>query len=205
MASVADLAACADRHLDTYCTGRAYAWPAYDIDPNPKLLTAMDLLAPALLNASVSWSAALAMANSGDSDDDAPRELWNALTTVVEDAQAHLVVFDEIENLDSDASWMKAHKAFEACQDVFSIKSTKVSKILHRKLPDLVPINDRLVRNFYDVGASSLWPALHDDIAANRTQIDDLRSKWSLPDGRPMSRLRCADIAIWMHMKSGCE
>jgi hypothetical protein len=207
MASIADLAACAHGHLDTYCDGQAYARPAYGIDPHPTLLTAIDLLAPALLNARVSWNAALAMANSGDSDDDPPRELWNALAAVVEDTRAHSVVFDEIEDLESDELWMKAHVAFEVCQDVSGVKTTKVSKILHRKLPDLVPINDRLVRNFYGVKRNrtwSLWPALHDDIAANRAQVDTLRSKWSLPDGRPMSRLRCADIAIWMHVKSGC-
>ena len=72
----------------------------------------------------------------------------------------------------------------------------------------LVPINDRLVRQFYGIRrghAWSLWPRLHDDINAHRDLIDDLRDGRSTPGGRQMTRLRCVDIAVWMHVRTDCS
>jgi hypothetical protein len=204
-ASVGDLIGCAARHIEEYCADLSYAWPAYDEDPHPTRLTALDLLAPELLSAGVSWREALPMANHANNE---YGQLWDAMCAVVEDGAAHKVVFEDIDNLDGDKSWAHVRHAFVCCQDTAAIKTTKVSKILHRKLPQLVPINDRLVRRFYGVSNGhtwSLWPRLHDDINRHRDLIDGLRAGRSTPGGRPMTRLRCADIVVWMHERSGCD
>jgi hypothetical protein len=88
---------------------------------------------------------------------DAYGKLWDAMCAVVEDTGAHEVAFEDIEDLDADKSWAAVHHAFVCCQETNGIKTTKVSKILHRKLPRLVPINDRLVRRFYRVSPTHTW------------------------------------------------
>lgn len=201
MGSIADLASCAAEHLDQYCSDPAFAWPAYDEDPSPTSFTVTDLLAPALLNAPVTRQHALSMAHGGDEH---YRMLWDAMRSAVEDERAHDTVFEDIADLDSDETWKLVHAAFDACQDTPFIKTATVSKILHRKLQRLVPINDRWVREFYGVGHRhtwNLWSRLRDDINANRTLIDNLRHGRSTPSGRPMTRLRCMEIIVWMHVK----
>jgi hypothetical protein len=77
-----------------------------------------------------------------------------------------------------------------------------------RKLPHLVPINDRLVRRFYGVSNNrpwSLWPRLQTDINKHRDLIDDLRAGRSTPGGRPMTRVRCVDIVVWMRVREMCD
>ena len=205
MTSIGHLDDCAKAHLDTYCTEPSYAWPAYDDDPYPTQLTAVDLLAPELLSAGDSWRQALPLANRRD---DEYGDLWDAMCAVVEDNRARDVAFDEIDNLDADESWEKVHRAFDCCQRTKGIKTTKVSKILHRKLPNLIPINDRLVRRFYGVRESrkwSLWSRLQTDINRHRDLIDDLRAGRSTPGGRQMTRVRCVDIVVWMHVREMCD
>lgn len=187
MGSIADLASCGAEHLNQYCSDPAFAWPAYDEDPTPTSFTVTDLLAPALLNAPVGRQYALSMAHGGN---EYYQVLWEAMRSAVENDRSHDTVFEDIVDLAADDPWKHVHAAFDACRDTPRIKTTTVSKVLHRKLPSLVPINDRWVREFYGVGHRrpwGLWPRLHDEINANRDLIDDLRHGRSTPSGRPMT------------------
>jgi hypothetical protein len=93
-------------------------------------------------------------------------------------------------------------------------KAVAVTKILHRKRPNLVPIFDSSIYQFYlgqkpvpgaykDTPRRS-WPLLQADLRRHRSWIQDLIVPMRTPDGRPLSLLRAADIIIWEHTASGC-
>lgn len=205
--SAADLDGCAERHLARYCDVRtSFAWPWYDIDPSPGQFSPTDLLASAFLDAPVRGQYARAMLQG---DEESPlRALGDAVAEAVTDSNAQEAEFED-QSLDDDeaSSWRLAVDAFEACQDTAGIKTTTVSKILHRKLPRLVPVNDPRVRRFYDVRKANpwdLWEPLQRDLGANGDLLDQWRNPYVLPDGRQMSRLRCLDIVVWMHESENC-
>jgi hypothetical protein len=94
------------------------------------------------------------------------------------------------------------------------LKAVAVTKILHRKRPNLVPIFDSQIYRFYFgtlpvVGAyrdppRQLWPVLQSDLRKNKAWIAELSSSSRTPDGRGVSVLRAADIIIWEHQTTGC-
>jgi len=92
---------------------------------------------------------------------------------------------------------------FDAAQPCTGIRSVAVTKILHRKRPNLVPINDSRVRKFYGVKNSyvPLYAAIHDDLQDAETfaMLQALAAPYKGRDDRPMSILRALDIVIWMH------
>lgn len=178
------------------------------MDPSPGRLVPGDLLAPAFLDAPVPGRKALAMLHG---EQGSPyRILGDAIAAAVERNEAQDAAFEDRPLNDDDSPWQLVVAAFEACQHTSGIKTTTVSKILHRKLPNLMPINDRLVRRFYGVPESdrwNLWESIYDDM--NRGTVAELLDRWrdpyELPDSRPMSRLRALDIAVWMHESTNCQ
>lgn len=87
----------------------------------------------------------------------------------------------------------------------------KISKLLARKRPRLLPVYDSVVA--CAVGEpSNWWTALHafltDDLLAARETIERLREHGDVPDR--VSDLRVVDVAIWMgheaqHAAKQCE
>lgn len=87
--------------------------------------------------------------------------------------------------------------------DVSHTPSVAVTKILHRKRPDLVPINDDRLRTFYGAGYgyARLFKAIWDDL--QQAQVQQELGAWiqgvQTPSGRPLTMLRALDITVWMH------
>jgi hypothetical protein len=83
-----------------------------------------------------------------------------------------------------------------------------VTKILHRKRPDLVPLIDRRIRTFY-FGKNSgsdlnLLRLIHNDLQSHETTtlLDEWKKKFILANNLKMSRLRALDIIVWMKFES---
>lgn len=198
-------------YLAEYCaTTSGFAWPEYDIDRCPEELVPTDVLAPAFLSYPIRGQYIQQMfrqPSSGSLPNSFAR-LLEAMQTVVEDGHAKKCRYEGLSNGELDdrdaPGWGKVLRAIDEVQHCSGLTSVAVTKILHRKRPQLVPINDSLLRDFYGVkhaGYSAFFREVHRDLNESREQLD----KWVLPytEGRPaMTRLRCLDIVIWMHQRS---
>jgi hypothetical protein len=68
------------------------------------------------------------------------------------------------------------------------LKAAMVTKMLHRKRPQFVPIFGSKVAAFYGATSSRpwrLWPALQADVRSATDLLDDLRAGVTTPDPRP--------------------
>lgn len=202
MRSVSSLAACASEHLATYTDpqgNRAFA--AYDRVGVPDRLDPADFLAPAMLQAPVRGEFIIEMYQP-----EGPyARLREALEAVVADEVAASARFEELDLGDETGPWGLVRAALRASDHTPRIKASIVTKILHRKRPQLVPIFDSKVAQYYGVTSAqpwNLWPLLQDDVREHTGWLDDLSSGISTPDGRPLSRLRALDIIVWEHMTS---
>lgn len=204
--SVASLASSAAGHLANYCdSAGGYAWPAYDIDDRVGHLVPTDVLAPAFLSYPMKGTYLNEMFRH-----DVPANpyavLRSSLETAATNAELRHLTFEAlgVDDLQdrSGHGWGLVLECIDAVQECKGLTSVAVTKILHRKLPDLVPVNDSRIRAFYKVtdGYATLFERLHADLNANLGLIDEWRMPHRLPDDRPMSRLRALDIVIWMHM-----
>lgn len=84
------------------------------------------------------------------------------------------------------------------------LSGVAVTKILHRKRPDLVPLIDRRIRTFY-FGKNSgpdleLLRLIYEDLQNHETieWLNKRRKNFALANKSEMSRLRALDIIIWM-------
>ena len=85
---------------------------------------------------------------------------------------------------------------------------TLLSKVLHRKRPDLIPLVDRHVLDIYRpltgqrsalTGWQPLLHAIRDDLAGpNAAPLARIAAAAQEALGRPLSHLRILDVAIWM-------
>lgn len=207
--SLADLKACADRHLHEYTDPRgSYAFNAYDVQGDPSQLETVDCFAPSLLGASVSGSPVIAMCTPGT----AAESLLMAMRRILTEPRCATADFIR-DDLDSPALQIVAD-AIKITKDVPGVKAVKVSKILHRKRPSLIPIIDRLVFGFhtglvlpggpYDASVRRFWEALQRDLRKNQGWLAEFAEPYRTPDGRPLSVLRAADIIVWHHAYTGC-
>jgi len=205
MTSISELAPCAVRHLREYTDPSGpFAFATYDVLGDSSNLQPVDCLAPALLGAPVSSASAIAMRRPGTPEAD----LWDAMCGLVTDPECATTDF-----IDTGLEGAAMHRLAEVIaksKDTNGIKAVKVSKILHRKLPDFVPIIDRHVYSFhtgltlppspYDASVKRFWRALQPDLRKNRDWLFDLAAKISTPDGRRLGVLRAADIIVWHHV-----
>lgn len=77
-------------------------------------------------------------------------------------------------------------------------KAPSVSKVLHRRRPQIVPLYDSRVQDFYGVRKpENFRAALWEDIQGNLDWLSEMASTKKTPDGREFSVLRLADILIW--------
>lgn len=90
--------------------------------------------------------------------------------------------------------------ANEAALAVPNWTAVTVSKVLHRHLPQIVPIVDSRVRAFYGVtrNGPKLRGLLWNDLRENLDWLRPLAGEFARPDGQPLSVLRLADNIIWM-------
>ncbi len=136
------------------------------------------------------------------------RTLREALEQVVADDQARTTTFADLpaDSLRdrSAPGWGTVLRALDAVQECEHLTSVAVTKILHRKRPNLVPIVDSRLRSFYGVsgmGYAALFDRIHEDLRRSGQLIDELRSDYRLENGNPMSALRALDIVAWMAEK----
>lgn len=199
MNSVEGLLGCAAGHLARYVdpAGRR-AFRAYDILGDPKRLLPVDFLAPALLNASVAGAHVVEMHRP-----DGPYLcLRDAMQTLLEDEEAATARFEEQELTALTGPWSLVRAALVASDFTPHVKASKVTKILHRKRPALVPIFDSRVAGFYGVTPrvpSELWPLLKAELVAHGDWLRDLAMPYRTPDGRELTALRVLDIIVWEH------
>lgn len=207
------LEGCAERHAEAYCgPSSPYAWPAYDEDLLPGDLTPTDFLAPALLSYPIPTRLLNEMfRRHAHGPVNEYGVLFDRLRNVVSDEAASNLAFDALGEGDlQDAAtpgWSAVLGALDAVQRCGNLTSVVVTKILHRKRPNLVPINDSLIQSFYGLlnpGYSEVFRAIHEDLHSNWAWLDDLRSNFATPAGRPMTRLRALDIIVWMHKRTEC-
>lgn len=205
MASLADIADNAPKLIAEYCDPASrYAWPSYDIDLSPGRLQPTDGVAPALLSYPINGKLLQRLFAADGSE---YSKLWDLMCAVVSHPEANSLRFEAVPSstLDSDSSdgvWASLVKAWTQVDRCKGLTMVGVTKILHRKLPNLIPIRDSLVMEFYGAQKTSeMFSAIHADLHAVAPLLDEWRAPYTVA-GREMTRLRVIDIAIWMHQKS---
>ena len=204
MPSVADLAACAPAHLDTYVDpagGRAFA--TYDrLGDEPNTMAPVDVFAPGLLDAPV----------RGDDvrrlflPEGPQRDLRVKMEKLLLDEEAARAKFEELDLADETGPWALVRAVLIASNRTPRIKASKVTKMLHRKRPALVPIFDSRVAEFYGCTPrrpSEFWPILQADLKENGAWLSTLISDLRTPDRRLLTTLRALDIIVWEHVTTG--
>lgn len=210
--SVASLASCAHTHLEHYTSGRTRAFLAYDGDfGDPDQLTPLDLLAPALLSMRTDYNTVVPLVAPVEGEPTAHQLLHEAMSRVLTDPSTRGARFIGVDLDEGDAAWSVVRAAMVATQPIKGITAVYVSKVLHRKRPDLVPIYDSELYRFYfgkspaGVGAPSrYWRALQADLCASNGFLTDLAADRTTPDGRALSLLRVLDIVVWEHAVTKC-
>ncbi len=115
--------------------------------------------------------------------------------------EMHVGVFDEPDD-SPFGDLMKLIKFTNS--ECSGLSGATVTKILHRKRPNLVPIIDRRIRTFYfgkNRGTDlELLKLIHKDLQSPETIrfLDERRKTFILENKERMSRLRATDIIIWM-------
>ncbi|WP_222271983.1 DUF6308 family protein [Modestobacter marinus] len=135
------------------------------------------------------------------------RVLRDAMAKVVSDEEAATALFQD-QDLTADVGpWSLVRAALHASDSTPHIKASKVTKVLHRKRPALVPIFDSKVASYYGVSAGKpwlFWPLIQADLRAHGDRLQRLARDYETSDGRRMTALRALDIIVWEHCR-GCE
>jgi hypothetical protein len=202
----------AARLLAEYCAPRSEnAWPLYDEDLAPNSLCGADLTATALLSYSIPgrYLNKFNIRDAANTQDRSYQRLLEAMEAFV--AYPAGLTFAELDVAvvlgegEAPPAWAAFTACLDAVQPCQGLWSTAVTKILHRKRPDLVPINDSLVRRFYQVGNGykPLFSAIHTELNDTQTMraLIELAGEYTTPSGRPMTTLRALDIIVWMYEK----
>lgn len=194
--------------IERYCAAASgYAWPAYDIDNNPELLTATDLLSPALLSYPIKSKYLNEMFRE-PAKDEGPNsnsyfDLRVALEHFVKATSASTSAFElwKCSGPEISQEWKSFRTALNISKTTKGLSAVAITKILHRKRPELVPLVDRRIRAFFGRRKhedDQLFQDIQQFVVAHGNQLDLWRKPYSLSNGQPMSRLRVLDIAIWM-------
>ncbi|MFD5857606.1 DUF6308 family protein [Streptomyces chartreusis] len=217
MRTIGTLRGCAAKHLQAYTDPRGpRAFRTYDWQGDPERLSPLDCLAPALLSVHMGYKQVVPLFRP----DGPGAEVLQAMEAVLADKACTTADFLDVTLDPPTGPWSLVDRALVATGEAGGtglpvFKAIAVTKILHRKRPNLVPIFDASVYQFYVrekpvVGAYKdtprrLWPLLQADLRRHRDWIQDLIVPIRTPDERPLSLLRAADIIIWEHTASGCE
>lgn len=175
-----------------------YAWPYYDgfeSSAGPDALSDGDLLTPDLLNANVGIEGFATLQRLRP-------HLESLLSGVPSDV-------DLADAADADIKLAAALFGVLDEQRTPGIRVTKLSKVLHRKRPRLIPLHDRFVRALYFPSPvafvddrpwsgymAALMRAMQHDLASNRESWSKLAECGST-DGLQLTPLRALDIVAW--------
>ncbi|MGP5220543.1 DUF6308 family protein [Arthrobacter rhombi] len=198
-------------YLRTYLTGidpvTPDVWPAigrrFDQlampDNEPNVITATDLMAVSFLSVNVPPRAAWTLLTSRAA------ELTQTLTNIpadlaIEDADCSEGMYQK------DAELQKLWNLLRRDENgqLWRMGATTVSKVMARKRPGLVPIQDRVVMR--ELGAADRtywdrwWQTMHLQIDGKSVVTDFARTlRQSVPKASHLSLLRTLDIIIWMN------
>lgn len=204
MTMLADLTACAAGHFSDYTdpTGTR-AFSSYDRQGDSKVLEPVDFFAPALLDAPVRGEHVRNMFLPGG-------VYWclrDAMDTLMANEAASVAQFKDQDLTADKGPWRLVLDVLDACGSTPHLKASKVTKILHRKRPALVPIFDSRVAGFYGLTPRKpwrFWPVIQAEVLQHGDWLRHLTKDTLTPDGRPVTELRALDIVIWEHVTSGC-
>jgi hypothetical protein len=178
----------------------AYAYPAYDtlVTNGAADLVDGDLLAPSLLGAHVDYARFVL--------------LKRMLPTICEGMTA--LPPTALEDTD-DAGIAAVARCFAVLDEPIYVRAgargTIVSKVLHRKRPDLIPLYDSRIWTAYTVSGAigrgshrpwvevmqALCHSMRADIQNNRAEFEGLQ-KVVADNGARLTMLRILDILVWM-------
>lgn len=203
-----ELRGCARAHLDRYTdrNGPRAFW-TYDRGDGGLELTPLDCLAPNLLSMRVDYRLVVPLfASEGDSSD-----LLAAMNSLLLMDGVSEARFLEQDLSADDGHWGAVRSVLRATEPVTGLSAVWATKVLHRKLPNLVPVYDGKVYEFYFGTKPSgrrapgrFFSALHSDLLSSEPWLAELVSTYWTADRRPLSVLRAADIVIWEHCVGGC-
>jgi len=179
-----------------------WAYPAYDGYPggHTAQLSEQDLFAPALLNAGIS-----------------SLSTYYAFLATLPELNARLahVPLDVPLGRATDSQVEAVADLFAVLDDpgISGVLLTKLSKVLHRKRPQIVPLYDEHIRRCYQVGDEAPVPqvrgrtwrdfglvwlaAVRTDLASAETSTWDRFAGMTPPTGPPITPLRALDIVGW--------
>lgn len=188
--------------LKAYTAPKAhFAFTTYDVQTDIRSpLAPADVLMANLLSLRLGWQEVVPLFAEGDGPAQKLRQKLDAALSELADTKP-FEDFESIEELESSVASLAA--ANSATTDVPQWTPTTVSKVLHRRRPQIVPLNDSYVRRFYGVKVTEsqiLREALWKDLRENRGWMSELASTVRTTDGRTVTLLRLADILIWMDM-----
>jgi hypothetical protein len=184
--------------LDYVDPRNGYAYPAYDrlVTNGSPVLVDGDLLAPALIGAEVDRGRFTLL-----------REMLPALQGVAD--------LPDVALQDADQAAIGQVAGLFAVLDQApyagrGVRGTIISKVLHRKRPDLLPLYDsRIFESYTAPGAipraahrswrefmELLCTQMRDDLRAERSAFDEL-VQVAADAGAPLTRLRILDILVW--------
>jgi len=204
---------CAEDHLKYFVNPlgpRSFA--TYDVQGDSSVFGPLDALAPALLDAPLKRAEVNQMF-SGVVDNSYNRlrvAIQNCLTVLANYSAEVGQVFDfaDVDLLGTDSPWRFVNACYIASDDTKGIKASKVSKMLHRKQPTLIPIIDSKLVSFYGLTMNEpgkYWTALQTDFRLNKSFLNGLSKSVITSEGKQISSLRVADIVIWEHVVTGCR
>jgi hypothetical protein len=197
--TITDAAALVGEYLNP---SGGYAWPAYDtlVTNGDVQLVTGDLLAPTLLDAPVDASRYRAL-----------MEMWHHLAAVgsLPPRPLEAASDEDIEAVARLFAGLDAPHYRRA-----GVRGTIVSKVLHRKRPDLVPLYDSRIDTAYRASGlisrdpqrpwvefmALLCRHMRADLQANADAFAELQTLAS-EAGAALSRLRILDILVWMSLR----
>lgn len=205
MNSVFSLKGCAAEHLQSYVEPNSpRAFRAYDRLGDADRFEPLDALAPGLLDAPVRRTDVVRMFSTDESPFTKLRVAMQDLLDATDPTEPS---FADLDLEDSAGPWGLMKAILLLSDDTPGLKASKVTKMMHRKRPDLVPIFDSKVAAFYGETAqkpSLLWPKLQHDLRGSHDQLADLAVGVMTSDGRRISLLRVLDIVVWEHVVTNC-
>ena len=209
MASVVDLQKMADEWMAEYCDENSlYAWPWYDNDSDPDGLSAFDLLAPSILNYHIPHKLRQKMlVSKGNPNHYSVMKIMMSdflKKTANSDLRFEKTPIELFDNPDDSPYGNLISLIDYTNRNCAGLSGVAVTKILHRKRPNLVPLIDRRIRTFY-FGRNSgsdleLLRLIHKDLQSDESidLLNGRRKNYLLANNLEMSRLRALDIIIWM-------
>lgn len=204
-------------YLRTYLTGSNPVvdgeWPAIGRrfehlgtpKDDPNVITATDLIAVSFLSVNVP-----------------PRAAWNILTTLAAALSEVLERIPPDMAIEDPGCTAEMYQVDSALQDLWNLLrrdqegnlwnmgATTVSKVMARKRPALVPIQDSVVMRQLGSTDSTFWDqwwqAMHLNIGGHAVVADFAHQlRGSVPAAANLSLLRTLDIVIWMHGMNGTD